>query len=171
MSNAPQIASKVASNRAGMALDFFQRGGGDSLTSLLENIRKDGFSIRQIARALSINQSDVFYFIRNKTSRVGKQRRRLIRDFFIKQGWLPTPKPALRCTCPICGKTHVQKKGALTPVVSRLLDAADAMFALRDKMLLSPTTENKNAYSKAVDEITKALEKFDSCSRRSSTQE
>jgi len=77
------------------------------MTSLAEKIRKEGKTLRSVARELSVNVSDVSHFINRRPHKVGKSRRKIIRLHFISQGWLPTPKPRPKCFCPHCGKVHV----------------------------------------------------------------
>jgi rRNA maturation endonuclease Nob1 len=104
--------STTVFNRAGTRLDFSVQGEGIALRPISENIRKAGFSVRKIARLLSVNTADVSYFIQNKKDRVGRSRRRQIKQYFIQQGWLPKPIQRPRHDCPDCGGSHIIKKPA-----------------------------------------------------------
>ena len=67
-------------------------------------------SRRSIAHALGINHADVVYFVCEQYKKIGRRRRRLIRQWMIKNGFMTPPKPRVRCLCERCGKVHVEGK-------------------------------------------------------------
>lgn len=77
--------------------------------TLSEKLRASGRSIKGIARELHINPVDIHNFLRHRFHKISKSRRRLIRSFFIDQGWLARPKPRPRHKCPACKSVHVIK--------------------------------------------------------------
>jgi len=95
-----------------------QHGGGETLpphrgrgmTALTDKIRATGRSINSVAREIGVSKYDLRKFIARRFHKVGRARRRLIRDFFRSQGWLPTPTPRETHECPTCKKVHVVKR-------------------------------------------------------------
>lgn len=79
------------------------------MRSLKKKIDSRGISASKISRATGVNKATVFAYI-NGRPQVTKKARRILRDYFISIGILPPRKIGVRCTCPACGKCHVQAK-------------------------------------------------------------
>ena len=85
------------------------------MTPLRQKIAESRFkSVRNLARHLNINNSNLFNFLAARYHKVGKNTRLLIRDFFRSEGWLPTPVPRPKHECPVCHKVHVIAKPKVT---------------------------------------------------------
>jgi hypothetical protein len=66
--------------------------------------------VRAIAKALLISFQDVSHFIHRRYHKIGRARRKLIRQYFIEQGWLPKPKPRKPPACRNCGLNYPTRK-------------------------------------------------------------
>jgi hypothetical protein len=77
---------------------------------LSEKIKDSNTSIRGIGRHLQIHHVYVLDFIHRRFHKIGRARRRLIRQYFIEQGWLPKPKPRKPPACRNCGLQYPTRK-------------------------------------------------------------
>jgi hypothetical protein len=74
--------------------------------SLKEIFYEKGFLQYRVAKSLGIDRHAIMHFLAGRRKSVGKQNRELIRRWLIDHGIIIiNPRP--KCTCPVCGKTHV----------------------------------------------------------------
>lgn len=79
-------------------------------------IKKSRFkSVKNVARFLKIDHSNLFNYLAKRYHKIGKAKRKLIREFFQQQNWIPTPPPKEKCTCEKCGRVHIKKKVKVVP--------------------------------------------------------
>lgn len=86
-------ASKRAFIRTQIPLDFSQHAGTLSAT----------------ARAIGVRKEDLSNYVRRRPDKVGARRRRLIRSWLIKNGYIAANQRP-RHRCPDCGKEHAIKR-------------------------------------------------------------
>jgi hypothetical protein len=75
--------------------------------TLKQKLGELGFKQYQIAKDLHIDKSVVYHFVAKRRRKVGKQNRRLIRRWLIEHN-IVTVKHRPRCTCPHCGRVHLE---------------------------------------------------------------
>lgn len=102
-------------NRAERGVETSNPPGVHHLDALTAKIHLSGKSVKQAAREIGVRPSHVFNFIARRFHKVGRQKRRLIRNFFRAQGWIPMPKPRPKHECRDCGKLHVIRKLKVNP--------------------------------------------------------
>ncbi|MDP1675681.1 MAG: hypothetical protein Q8L88_02355 [Bacteroidota bacterium] len=85
-------------------------------TTLYDRMKKAGFGYRACATAINakfgsdVHYYDVYKFVTKNFSKVGKERRKIIRDFFISKKWIAEPKKRPAPVCRFCGHKYPTRK-------------------------------------------------------------
>jgi hypothetical protein len=88
-------------------------------TALYDKMKLAGFGYRKCATQIrkqlksNIHFTDVYNFVHHKFSSLGKNRKKIIRDFFIIKGWISKPKPRKAPCCRRCGLKYPSRKNVV----------------------------------------------------------
>jgi hypothetical protein len=80
------------------------------VTRLERLVRLKGIPLSSIARSAGVHKFDISHYLHRRYHKISRKNRKLIRNYFRSQGWLPTPKLQPKHECPICHKMHAQNK-------------------------------------------------------------
>jgi hypothetical protein len=69
-----------------------------------------GQTLSATARSIGVSLQDLSHFVRGERDKVGRARRKKIREWMVGQGLIkPIRKPEV-CVCPLCQGKHVKRK-------------------------------------------------------------
>lgn len=83
--------------------------------TLYKKMKNAGYGYRKMATEINkvsdvkILYVEVYNFVHRNFNRLGKLKKKSIRNYFRSIGWLTTPKPKEKCVCAKCGRVHVKK--------------------------------------------------------------
>jgi hypothetical protein len=63
-----------------------------------------------IARIIGVSLQDLSHFVRGERDRIGRDRRKKIRDWMVQRGYLKPYRQRETCICPVCQGKHVKRK-------------------------------------------------------------
>jgi hypothetical protein len=89
-----------------------RRGYKDTRTG--RKLAQRGLSLRQIALASGVGAADVYSYCTGRRNRIGRDRRRALRQYLVSLGVLRLPKKRIP-KCRMCGAEYPTKKIALPP--------------------------------------------------------
>lgn len=92
------------------------------MLSLEDSLKQRGTKLSVIAREIGVSLQDLSHFIRRETDRVGRAKRKAIRAWLVREGYLEPPRERAVCVCPLCQGRHVMKKNATSGSASSSSD-------------------------------------------------
>jgi hypothetical protein len=95
------------------------------MTVLKEYLSKSGKTMSDIAREIGVRVQDVSHVARREGAKVGRARRKKIRDWMVGEGLLKPRRKPEYWTCPLCKARHVKRKNAPPQVVELMPEGAN----------------------------------------------
>jgi hypothetical protein len=69
----------------------------------LENqLRDSGVTMTFTAKSIGVSLQDLSHFVRGETYRIGRKRRKMIREWMVSKGYLKPRKQNVTWICPVC---------------------------------------------------------------------
>jgi predicted XRE-type DNA-binding protein len=92
------------------------------MTTLQRKLSESGKSMSSIAAVIGVTMQDFSHFVRGEFNRIGKARKKKIREWMVQNNYMQRRKERIYCICPDCQARHVKRKEISTGGVNQNLE-------------------------------------------------